>query len=401
MEGSVPGPGDRVIRSRPVNQEEPPIVTVAPFRALTFADGVRTQTATAVPADSLADPPGGPHVVGHLVGADGATIARRWLRDGTLQLHDQPALWGYEVTDRGGTRRGLLAALAVHDRLVMGHERTDDVVVDDRRARLAAVPLDVTPVMVVTHTTAPLVAAPGPTATTVHLGDTTHRVWPLTTEAGNAAVAHLRGAQGLIADGHHRWSAAAAHAPLAPTDDAAQRTLGWVLPAAPGPSVGAVHRVVDVWPDGADTRIDAGWVRTTWTGAPEALVTGTAEPVRVGLITPDGAWVLTPRQPASLAERLGSADLARIAAVVTDRALAADVGATAAPAVSLDQALADLRGGAVGAVLVCAAPELDTIWRAAAAGTTLSAKATSFSPKPAAGLVMRSASATWPHPAAT
>ncbi len=151
-----------------------------------------------------------------------ATTLREWRREGVLTLTPGPAVYPYEFgfTDRGRERtvRGVIAAVELEPfgTGVIPHERTMPGPERDRLALLRAVRANLSAVHAVYPGPCPAAvalieaAAAGPPAleTTDEAG-TRHRLW---VKGDGEAACRALGEQALmIADGHHRYSVAAAY----------------------------------------------------------------------------------------------------------------------------------------------------------------------------------------------
>ncbi|MGY1815760.1 DUF1015 domain-containing protein [Blastococcus sp. SYSU D00820] len=180
-----------------------------------------------------------------------------WQEAGVLERDAEPAMWVYELRPADGTPAtvGWLAAVALPtpgSRAVLPHEDTFPVAVEGRRALLAATETDLEPI-VLAHDPHPSV--PGLTAAAqqgdpaMELADAdgvTHRLWRVTAPALLDAVADaLAGTGAVIADGHHRFAAAQAHARAVGPAEPQPSVLALLTPMGPGGlRVEPIHRVV-------------------------------------------------------------------------------------------------------------------------------------------------------------
>ncbi|MEU6342360.1 DUF1015 domain-containing protein [Streptomyces sp. NPDC046977] len=157
-----------------------------------------------------AEPPDGRHL-------KAASTLSQWQKDGVLALDPSPALYVYEQRDGGHLQRGLIGALRLtppEERVVLPHEDVMPGPVADRAALMRATAANLEPLLlsyrggegpagrIVEHTVqdAPLLA------TTTEDG-IRHRLWAITDDDAIAAVRDdLSHHQALIADGHHRWA---------------------------------------------------------------------------------------------------------------------------------------------------------------------------------------------------
>ena len=186
-----------------------------------------------------------------------AATLDRWQAENVLVRDAEPALWLYEMSPPDGraATAGWLGAVALPppgSTAVLPHEDTYPVAVEGRRALLAATGTDLEPI-VLAHdpdvTVAQLTAAArvAPPTLAVTDGDgVRHRLWRVTdARLLDHLITALHGTGAVIADGHHRFAAARAHAgmPNAPAGSGA--VLALVTPMGPGGlRVDPIHRVV-------------------------------------------------------------------------------------------------------------------------------------------------------------
>ncbi|UWE09126.1 DUF1015 domain-containing protein [Actinacidiphila bryophytorum] len=252
---------------------------LTPFRGLRYvAERVGSLAAvTSPPYDVVVRPDGQRHLetadpynVVRLILPDAETPQARhgkaartlaaWREQGVLAADPDPALYVYEQRDGDHLQRGVIGALRLsppEDGVVLPHEDVMPGPVADRAALMRATRANLEPLLLAYRdgdATAALVDRTADTREPL-LGTTTedgvrHRLWALTDPAEIAAVgADLAGRQALIADGHHRWATyrrlQAAHPPGTPWD------FGLVLlvDTARHPlRVRAIHRVVQHLP---------------------------------------------------------------------------------------------------------------------------------------------------------
>ncbi|UQA96231.1 DUF1015 family protein [Streptomyces halobius] len=205
-----------------------------PFRGLRYApDRVSSLTAvTSPPYDVVVRPEGVRHletadpynivrlILPHAVDPStrhrqAADTLRHWRREGVLTQDERPALYVYE--QRGGEvlQRGLIGALRL-DGPVLPHEDVIAEVVEDRAALMRAAAANFEPLLLSYHGQGTATGATAVIERVVHraplLATTTedgfaHRLWAVTDPADLAAIDDdLACRQALIADGHHRWA---------------------------------------------------------------------------------------------------------------------------------------------------------------------------------------------------
>lgn len=346
--------------------------------------------------------------------ASAAQTLARWWRTGVLRRDPTAAFHRYDLRTPGGTveLRGLLVALAVTepgpDAPVLVHEEVDPARVRDRLARLEAVPLDVAPVLGLYEradgdVAGLLEADPGTGHDVVAVDDLgrTHSVTALREPGLERTVrSALAEHQVLVADGHHRYHSALAHARAHAPDQVTARTLACLVDVdRHGPEPGARHRVLRRPPQDLLDRLRR-WFTPEPVADParvrEALEA--ASPGAIGVIAPvAGAargFVLQAKDLAALHDAGPAARSARWRALdtaVVDRVLVPGLGLNAADVtVRTDLAGAPAAVTATGAaVLVLRAVPFGDLVALARGGEALPAKTTTFSPKPRAGLVMR------------
>lgn len=196
-----------------------------------------------------------------------------WVGSGVLRREPAAAIYPYAQTYRDPAgreqcRRGFLALLRLTE-LAQGpvypHERTLPKPLGDRYKLLQATKADMGPVFVTfpddegrvanllmkAEKSAPVVEAPD--------GDgNTHRMWAMTDgEWLYKLVAAMASADGVIADGHHRYKSALQYAhdresTDGPDGPAAYKLVALFPASAENLTVYPIHRVVEKWTDAAD-----------------------------------------------------------------------------------------------------------------------------------------------------
>ncbi|PKV84957.1 DUF1015 family protein [Streptomyces sp. TLI_146] len=350
-----------------------------------------------------------------------------WLSEGVLAPDPEPALYVYEQHEQRGAgllQRGLIGALALSEPsegVVLPHEDVMPHVVEDRADLMRTTAAHFEPLLLTYHGDA---SANGSAPTgagavierTVRreplLATTTedgyhHRLWAVTDPADLAEIqADLAHHQAVIADGHHRW---ATYLRLRSEQSApGPWDFGLVLlvDTARYPlRVRAIHRLLHRLPVSdalaAVAETGAFRIRTFAVPLPDALdllaeATGTGNAF---LLAGDGRFHLLDRPDTDLLART----------VRTDRPQAwRDLDATVLHSTLLDHVWripdapedimyihdtaaaveqAERRGGT--AVLMHPVRE-EVVRDLARQGVTMPRKSTSFGPKPATGLVLRS-----------
>ncbi|MFJ5229200.1 DUF1015 family protein [Kitasatospora sp. NPDC088391] len=349
-----------------------------------------------------------------------ARLLRDWQRQGVLTADPRPALYVYEQrTPSGSLQRGLIGALAVSGPeagVVLPHEDVMPKPVADRVGLMRTTRANLEPLLltyrgkgraadVVERT-----AAGEPLLATTTSDGTDHRLWAVTDPADLADVTRdLATCRALIADGHHRWEMYLRlqrehrHLPRSPWD----RGLVLLVDTDRYPlRVRAIHRVLHRLPlPAALAALDPDvWRVTELPGSLPDALKALAE-ARTG---PRNAFVLTPGDGRFLL--LTGPDERTLAATVrADRPEEwRRLDATVLHAVLLDRtwhvpdspehigylhsAEAAVREATrTGGTAVLLHPvEERVVRRLAEQGVTMPRKSTSFGPKPATGLVLRS-----------
>lgn len=341
-----------------------------------------------------------------------AATLRTWLDGRVLDRDPVAALWRYEMTPPGApSTMGWLAAVTLPrpgSGAVLPHEDTFAAAVEGRRALLAATATDLEPIVLAhdpDEEIAELTAATGTTSPTLAVADpdgVTHRLWrvtdPVTLERLARAYART---QAVIADGHHRFTAAREHersgAPGAGAVLALLTPMG-----AGGLRVQAIHRVVpelDLAPALAGARTGFQVVdRTPVDGDVERFVSEwVAGSGRTFLLT-DGTRVAELAQPASVVLDAVPAEAPAawrgLDVVLAHHGLLGRLwGRTDDPssvlvAHDVPQALR-LARERNGVAVLLHSPSPADVAAVARAGARMPRKSTLFIPKPRTGLVLR------------
>uniref|UniRef100_A0AAU1I437 DUF1015 domain-containing protein n=1 Tax=Streptomyces sp. NBC_00180 TaxID=2903632 RepID=A0AAU1I437_9ACTN len=347
-----------------------------------------------------------------------ATTLRRWLSEGVLTTDPEPGLYVYEQRDgEGMLQRGIIGALRVtepSEGLVLPHEDVMPHVVADRAALMRATSANLEPLLLTyrgngtaTDTTAVIertIEGPPLFATTTEDGFS-HRLWSITDPADLARVqSDLTLRQALIADGHHRWATyrrlRAEHGSPSPWDYG----LVLLVDTARYPlRVRAIHRLLHDLPvPDALAALDGHFrVRRLEVPLAEALE-ALADAACAGnayLLAGDGAFHLVDDPDPALLDRT----------IPTDRPAAwRTLDATVLHATLLahiwhipeddptriayihDTAATVKKAESDGGTAVLMHPVREDVVRdLARQGVTMPRKSTSFGPKPASGLVLR------------
>ncbi|MET9108819.1 DUF1015 domain-containing protein [Streptomyces zhihengii] len=409
-----------------------------PFRGLRYVpERVGSLAAVTSPPYDVVVRPDGLH---HLESADPHNIVRlilpqaatpdarhrqaadtlgRWLAEGVLAPDPEPALYVYEQRRGDLLQRGIIGALALSepsDGIVLPHEGVMPDIVADRAALMRSTAANLEPLLLTYRgddvpgaaTTAVERAAARPPllATTTEDGFE-HRLWSLTDPAETAAVrADLSRHQALIADGHHRWATylrlRAEHPAPGPWDYG----LVLLIDTARHPlQVRAIHRLLRGLPlADAITALDGSFrVRTLATDLPGALddLAEAAAASNAFLLAGDGRFHLVDRPDAALlADTVPqdppaawrSLDATVLHSTILDRLWRVPDGPEHIAYIhDTEAAVAQAERSGGTAVLMHPVRE-EVVRDLARVGVTMPRKSTSFGPKPATGLVLRSLS---------
>lgn len=342
-----------------------------------------------------------------------ARTLQEWRDEGALLLDPDPALYVYEQDGPGGLQRGLIGALALPSDdagPVLPHEDVVDAVVADRMALMHALGANPEPILLSYEgggAASDLVerVAGGenePLLEAVLADGTRHRLWAAADPADHeSVVADLADRQALIADGHHRYAAYQRLASLG--REGSKRGMALLVDSTRHPlHVRGIHRwLPDLQPDAAIEKAGASFKVTEVVGgyraALEALSAVGQERIAFAAVAEQRAWIIADPDPALLAAAI-PADRPEawrsLDATVLHLALAQSIWGVpdTADHIRFDH---DARNAVIEAhrhsglaVLLRPVPE-STVTELAALGVRMPRKSTSFSPKPATGLVMR------------
>ena len=397
---------------------------MAPFVATHYADeaGLAAYTAPAYdliePAERARLTAADPRSIVHLTlptfgAADAAARLAAWRADGTLVVDGGPALFVYDLAGPGPQppTRGWIGAVALAPPPVVApHEATMAGVVADRRALRSATRADLEPV-VLAHDGPPGAAAAlartavAERAPVVDLTDDAgvrHRLWRV---ADPGEVVAVRGdvaeRRAVIADGHHRWAAAARDEP----GRGAAAPDGPGGPAAPGmgpaeaPRRGCSRCSCQLAstgrrcaPSTACCRAprSTGWTSATstarrWTRSPRPRPRSVLARAAASLVLlTDGERWMRLTAPASSA--VTPAAWRELDVALVDVLLVADSAVLLRHSVAA--AVEEARATRGVALLVRPTPTA-TVLELAARGVLMPRKSTFFVPKPRTGLVLR------------
>lgn len=346
-----------------------------------------------------------------------AETLHTWLSEGILAPDPEPSLYVYEQRDAGILQRGIIGALRLSEAregVVLPHEGVMPHVVEDRAALMRATSANLEPLLLTYRSDGDATGATAVIERTVTnkplLSTTTedgfsHRLWAVTDPADLAEIqSDLSHHQALIADGHHRWATNLRLRSEHPSDGPWDYGLVLLVDTARYPlRVRSIHRYLHRLPvtDALAALAGSFRVRTVEGPLPRALeaLAEAADAGNAFLLAGDGAFHLVDRPspellartiPADPPEAWRTLDATVLHSTLLDHlwqipdapehiAYIHDTEAT------VEKAERD--GGT--AVLMHPVRE-EVVRELARQGVTMPRKSTSFGPKPASGLVLRS-----------
>jgi uncharacterized protein (DUF1015 family) len=306
-----------------------------------------------------------------------------WLQGGILEK-DPPSMYLHEVRFEGRRRRDLIAALRLQpyeERVVLPHERTHRGPKEDRLALLRATNVSLEPlwflyegrgsglqrISEVAGRRNPAVAFTGPEGTQ-------HRLWVISDRALHAAIhVAFEAMPVLIADGHHRYETALAHAQeMGGYPDAASRfTLALLTDLDdPGLEVLPTHRLLK-----GGVAITGGEKKETLEQALAALrgrvAAGLYRDHEFQVLPLEGEMALVELHRQVIDNILGKRNPEDFLQYTRDAA----------------EAVRWVDEGVGSAAFFLDAPDLRVVLKLAQEGKTLPQKSTYFHPKPPSGMV--------------
>lgn len=354
--------------------------------------------------------------------ADGAQYTRTastwfaWRIDGTLVDDETPQVYLYEERPEvGNSIRGVFAGIPIgpygRETGILRHESTLSGPKADRRALIAAVQANLSPVILLRAggssefaSGADAVAEMAPYASGRTPSGSAFRLWRLApnSDHGAALLRWARGAHLVIADGHHRYETARDYAESGGLSTA----LGLIVESdRHAPALYATHRIVPTTSPSvllaklSASPLVAHHTATTSVQLIQRFADGapTGPELEIGVVTQDGAALLKLDRVAISAALLGrSAAYQSLSvtalAVLIDQALGIDAAAATAGALryvrgsaaAVESALND---PAPSAALLLHGEQPEQVVAVAEAGETMPQKSTLFAPKPPTGLL--------------
>jgi uncharacterized protein (DUF1015 family) len=352
---------------------------------------------------------------------DAAARFAAWRRDGVIVQDAEPALWPLAQDYRGPdgrrrTRHGFLARVLITDYgpgLIRPHERTHPGPKEDRLRLTRATKANLSPIFSLFsdpgqeawRALAPRTEAT-PWAQTTDDDDTVNRLWRVSDPSVIAAVTDtLRGAELLIADGHHRYETAHVYADEIGGEGAHRYVLMCLVALQdPGLTVFPTHRLVrGLSPEQHEALATAlrRDFQVELLDSAARLAPDAGDRIRIGYIDSHfrRPFMLTLKSPAIAdaalpghADPYRHLDTAVLEALILKGALGMtdeDIDHLAGLGYARDfaQALELVEAGAYDAAFFMAPVPIEQVQAVAATGESMPPKSTYFFPKVPTGLV--------------
>jgi uncharacterized protein (DUF1015 family) len=354
--------------------------------------------------------------------ADGAQYRRTattwsaWRSDGTLVDDEAPQVYLYEEQPEvGNSVRGVFAGIPIgpygRQTGILRHESTLSGPKADRRALIAAVQANLSPVILLRAggfrefvVAADAVSESAPYASGLTPSGSAYRLWRIApgSDHGAALLAWANGTDLVIADGHHRYETARDYAESGGLSTA----LGLIVESdRHAPALYATHRIVPAAdPSALLAKLSASplvvhHTATTSEQLIQRFADGapTGADLEAGVVTHAGAALLKLDRAAISAALPGRSSAYQslsvtALAVLIDQALGIDAAAATAGALryvrgsaaAVESALND---PAPSAALLLHGERPEQVVAVAEAGETMPQKSTLFAPKPPTGLL--------------
>lgn len=340
---------------------------------------------------------------GDVAYTEAADAFRTWQAQGVLRTDSDPSMYVYRmdyVDDRGRASHtiGVIGALEVSpasDGAVLPHEQTTPKAKTDRLSLIRATKANLSPIWGLSPAsglTALLELERPPDAQWQASDGTHHRLWAVDDAATVAAISRaVAGAPVLIADGHHRFEVSLQYRreqreANGDRGGAYDSVMAFVVELADDElTVLPIHRLIAGLPAGFDF---AAALAPFFTLRPIELDPSTialdmANAGSLTLLTPAGAWLMTPRPEAMTGVR--DLDSSRL-----DHALRAFPAHTLTYQHGVDHVRAAVRDGRADAGVLLRPVPLAQIEAIAHGGERMPPKSTFFNPKPSTGAVFMS-----------
>jgi uncharacterized protein (DUF1015 family) len=329
-----------------------------------------------------------------------ATLLESWLEEGVLTAEGVRALYPYKMTSPDGrSSMGVIGALGLpepgEESDILPHEQTLPKPKSDRLDLLRATRANLSPIWGLSLTaglSATFEPEEPPVIDAYDDDRVRHQLWVIDEpEVIDAVCQGVAASPLVIADGHHRYETARAYQAerrQASGDRPADADLVMALVvelADDQLTVGPIHRTISGLPESTDLPgAFSKWFAVVRAGdATERVVGALGQSHSLALITPEGAWMLTPHPEAF--EAAGS-DLDSSLVELMMNELPAH---TSTHRHTWHQAFSSVVSGESQAAVLLRPVTVDQIAEWAAARRKMPPKTTYFSPKPRTGMVFR------------
>jgi len=383
-------------RLDPARVTAPPYDVISPSdREALLAEAPENVVRIDLPVPDPSDPGADPYEVA-------AELFQRWRAEGVLVDDPEPSFTVYrmEAPDEDGVVRrttGVMGALTLSrpgEGGILPHEFTTPKAKSDRLDLLRSTTANLSPVWGLSPAAglSDLLDTEDEPLARFEADGVVHTVWRVSDPERVAAIAEAVGSEPVvIADGHHRYETSLAYRDerraSSPdgTAGGAEAVLTFVVELVDDElSVGPIHRLLSGLSD--DTDLSAALEPFFEVEPLELADTGTVRRLQelggLGLVTPEGTWLLRPR-PEAMAEAR-DLDSSRL-----DVALAALDGVSVVYQHGVDHVRAAVASGDAQAGVLLRPVTVAQILDIAHGGERMPPKSTFFFPKPRTGLVFR------------
>jgi len=325
-----------------------------------------------------------------------AELFTSWIAKGIVVPDPAPAFYLYRMISPGGSAStGVIGALGVGDQDVLPHEETLPKPRSDRLDLLRTTGTNLSPIWglsLATGLSATFDPKEAPAGEAYDDDGVRHQIWVLDDPSAVDAIQQaVTSAPVVVADGHHRYETARTYRDEIRSANGDRPgpydlVMALVVELAEGQlSVAPIHRTLATRVEDTDLAAAfARWFDVLHAGpATERVVGALASSGSLSLVTPQGAWLLTPRTEAY--ETAGSdLDAALVDLVVMDIP-----GTEIAYHHTWQEALSQVGSGAAQAAVILRPVTVDQISEWARSRRRMPPKTTYFSPKPRTGMVFR------------
>lgn len=346
-----------------------------------------------------------------------AETLHAWLSEGILAPDPEPSLYVYEQRDADILQRGVIGALRLSDArdgIVLPHEGVMPHVVEDRAGLMRATSANLEPLLLTYRSEGRAKGATAviertalnkPLLSTTTEDGFSHRLWAVTDPADLAEIqSDLARHQALIADGHHRWATNLRLRSEHPSPSPWDHGLVLLVDTARYPlRVRAIHRYLHRLPVPAALAALTGSFRVRTVEGPlshalEALGEAAAES-NAFVLAGDGAFHLVDRPspdllartiPADPPEAWRTLDATVLHSTLLDHIWQIPDAPEHIAYIHSTEATVEKAERDGGTAVLMHPVREEVVRDLARQGVTMPRKSTSFGPKPASGLVLRS-----------